>query len=62
MSTYRVNRKTYSNLADARSEAESLMAGKHDDDYVMIERMDDGEDFFEPYKRIERDGSRFVLC
>jgi hypothetical protein len=61
MATYKVDRKTFSSLQDARSEAESLMAGKHDDDYVMIERMDEGEDFFEPYKRIERDGSKFVL-
>jgi len=61
MSTYRVDRKTFNSLSDARSEAESLMSGKHDDDYVMIERMDEGEDFFEPYKRIERDNGRFVL-
>ena len=61
MTTYKVDRKTFDNLADARSEAESLMAGRHDDDYVMIKRMDDGEDFFEPYKRIERDRGRFVL-
>ena len=42
MSTYRVDRKTFNSLSDARSEAESLMSGKHDDDYVMIELMHEG--------------------
>ena len=61
MATYKVQSKKFDRLSDARDEAESIMARLHDDDYVMIERMADGEDFFEPYKRIERKNGKFVL-
>jgi hypothetical protein len=61
MSKYKVEGKTFDRLADARQHAESIMAGRHDDAYVMISRKDDDEKFFEPYKRIERESGRFVL-
>lgn len=62
--TYRVqggNRKHYEDLADARKEAEKLMAGRHDDDSVLIEAQDEDEDFFEPYAHIVRENGKFVL-
>ena len=58
--TYRVNGKEHRTLADARADAERIMAGMHDDDYVMIQRKD-GEDFFEPYASVERRNGKFVL-
>lgn len=39
--TYRVQSKTFDRFSDARDAAEQIMAGLHDDDYIMIERMDD---------------------
>ena len=61
MPTYKVQSKKFERLSDAREEAESIMAGLHDDDFVMIQRMDEGEDFFEPYKRLERENGKFIL-
>lgn len=48
-------------LKDARHEAESIMAGRHDDDSVLIERKEAGEDFYEPYASIHREHGQFVL-
>lgn len=58
---YRVQGQRFNAFSDARAEAETIMSGLPDDDFVMIDRKDGGEDFFEPWKRIERDDDRFVL-
>lgn len=64
--TYRVpdypyREKEFDRLADARAAAEEVMTGRHDDDYILIEAMDEGESFFEPYASIVREGERFVM-
>ena len=57
---YKVENKFFQFLADARDYAESIMAGRHDNDSVGI-FIKDGEDFFEPYGEIVRERGRFVL-